>query len=70
MLPLTPFEKIVKQVGIKRISREALEEMREVIEEVATEIAEESSRLARHAGRKTIKSTDIQFVAGVKSENK
>ena len=62
MLPLTPFEKIAKKAGVKRISKEALEEMRDIIEEIAVDIAEQAVRLSRHAGRRTVKKEDIEFI--------
>ncbi|MBI5332065.1 MAG: NFYB/HAP3 family transcription factor subunit [Candidatus Aenigmarchaeota archaeon] len=64
ILPMTPFERIVKKNQIKRVSREALEEAREYIEETALEISEQSVRLANHAGRKTVRKEDIDFVTG------
>ncbi len=63
MLPLLPFEKIAKKNGIKRISREALEEAREIVDEFALEVAEKSVKLSIHAGRRTVKKDDVIFVA-------
>ena len=62
-LPMTPFERIVKKNQIKRVSREALEEAREYIEETAIDMAEQAVRLAIHAGRKTVRKQDIEFIA-------
>lgn len=62
MLPLLPFERIAKKAGVKRISKDALEELRDIIEEYATDIAEKSVRLARHANRRTVKLDDVRFV--------
>lgn len=59
---MTPFERIVKKNGIKRVSREALEEIREIIEEIALDISENAARISRHAGRKTVRKEDIEFV--------
>lgn len=67
-LPMTPFDRITKKIGIRRVSREALEEMREIIEEYIESIAEQSVRLARHSNRKTVLKQDIEFVTGRKSE--
>ena len=68
MLPLLPFEKISKKAGVKRISRDAIEEMRDIIEEIANEIADDAVRLSRHAERRTVKARDIEFV--IKSKHR
>jgi len=60
---MTPFERIIKKTGIKRVSREAMEEIRDCIEDMALDISEQASRLSKHAGRKTVRKDDIEFVA-------
>lgn len=62
MISLTAIEKIAKKSGVKRISKDALEEMRDTIEEIATDIAEQANRIARHAGRKTVMKEDVEFI--------
>lgn len=62
-ISLLSMEKIAKKAGVRRISREALEEMRDAMEEVASEVAEHSVKLSRHAERKTITAKDVRFVA-------
>lgn len=62
MLPISPFERIAKRAGVKRISKDALEELRDVIEELGMEMAEKAVKISRHAGRKTIKREDIHFI--------
>ncbi len=66
MLPMTPFEKIVKKADAGRISKEALEEIREIVQERAEAISEQAVRISRHAGRKTVMKEDIEFVIGAK----
>jgi histone H3/H4 len=61
MLPLAPFERILKKAGAKRVSQDALEEMAKVVEEKIFKIATEASALARHAGRKTITDDDVRM---------
>jgi histone H3/H4 len=61
MLPLAPFERILKKAGAKRVSQDALEEMAKVVEEKIFKIATEASVLARHAGRKTITDEDVRM---------
>ena len=62
MLSLLAFERIAKKNGVKRISKEALEETREVMEEIGFDIAERAVKLSRFAGRKTLMEDDIKFV--------
>lgn len=62
MLSLLAFERIAKKNGVKRISREALEEAREVVEEIGLETAEQAVKVSRFAGRKTLMQEDIKFV--------
>lgn len=62
MLSLLAFERIAKKNGVKRISKEALEEAREALEEVGMELAEKAVKLSRFAGRKTLMEDDVKFV--------
>ena len=38
--------------------------MREVVEEIGMSVAERATRVALHAGRKTVRREDIEFVVG------
>ncbi|KHO48101.1 MAG: transcription factor CBF/NF-Y/histone protein [archaeon GW2011_AR5] len=62
MLSLLSIERIAKKNGIKRISKEALEEAREVIEEIGFDIAEKAVKVSRFAGKKTVMEEDVKFV--------
>lgn len=62
MLSLLSIERIAKKNGIKRISKEALEEAREVIEEIGFEISEKAVKVSRFAGKKTVMEEDVRFV--------
>lgn len=59
--PVLPFERLIKKAGAKRVSAGAAEELAKVMEERITEIAEEASKLANHAGRKTVMAEDIRL---------
>ncbi len=63
-LTIAPFADILRKAGAKRVSHEAARELAEIVEEIALEIARDAVRVAHHAGRKTIKARDIEFVAG------
>lgn len=60
-IPLASMEKIMKKAGADRISDGAKEELRKVIEENIKQIATKATKLANHAGRKTIKVEDIKL---------
>ncbi|MFH0949263.1 MAG: histone [Candidatus Aenigmatarchaeota archaeon] len=62
MLPLLPFERIAKKNGVKRLSKEALEEIRDIIEELAVHMSEKAVGISKHAKRNTVKEEDIKFV--------
>jgi histone H3/H4 len=60
-LPLAPFEKILKDVGAKRVSKSATKEFALAMEDIAEKIAQDAVKLAKHAGRKTIVGDDIRM---------
>lgn len=62
MLSLLAFERLAKKVGIKRVSKEALEEIRELITDEGIGLAERAFKISRHANRKTVMLEDIKFV--------
>ena len=62
MLSLLAFERIAKKNGVKRISKEALQETREIIEELGLETAEKAVKVSRFAGKKTVMEEDMKFV--------
>ncbi len=62
MLSLLSIERIAKKNGIRRISKEALEEAREAMEEIGFEIAEKAVKVSRFAGKKTVMEEDVKFV--------
>jgi histone H3/H4 len=62
-LPIAPFKRIVKTIGGSRVSQGAAEELREAVEDISMDIAGRATRLANHAGRKTITADDIKLAA-------
>jgi len=63
LLPLAAMEKILKKCGAERVSDKAKITLKSIIEEKADEIAVNAVRLAKHAGRKTIKAGDVKLAA-------
>jgi len=60
-IPLAPLIRILKKANIDRVSDEAAAALRDVLEEYAMEVGERAAKLAKHAGRVTIKADDVKL---------
>ena len=61
LLPLTVMEKIMKNAGAERVSEDAKKALKEVLEKTAHDISLTAITFALHAGRKTVKASDIKL---------
>lgn len=61
IISLSAMEKILKRIGAERVSDSGKEALREVLEDYAEEIGRKAWELAKHSGRKTIRSTDVRL---------
>jgi len=62
-LAVAPMHRICKKAGADRVSESAATELAKVLDEIGVKIAREAMDYAMHAGRKTIKSEDIEIAA-------
>jgi histone H3/H4 len=62
-LAVAPMHRLCRKAGADRVSEAAAKELAKVLEDIGVRIAKEALDFAMHAGRKTIKSEDIEIAA-------
>lgn len=66
MISILSLERIAKKAGIRRISKDALEELREMLSEEGMHTAEKAVKLSMHAKRRTVMEEDVKLAVGRK----
>jgi histone H3/H4 len=58
-------ERIIKKGGAERISADATETLAVLMEEYGVFLSKEAKKMSDHAGRKTLRGSDIQMAAEI-----
>ncbi len=57
-----PIKRVFKNAGAKRVTLDAIDELRKHLEKETMRILEEAKRLAEHKKKKTVTKKDIKYV--------
>lgn len=60
-IPLAPIQRLIKKAGAHRVGEDAVESLRDYLEKQALDLAKRAVELASHAGRKTVRESDIEL---------
>ncbi|MCK4477419.1 NFYB/HAP3 family transcription factor subunit [Candidatus Bathyarchaeota archaeon] len=60
-LSIAPMHRIIKKAKADRVSESAAQALAVALEDIGIKIAKEAIEYAMHAGRKTVKSEDIEI---------
>lgn len=60
-LPLLALENLMKEKGALRVSEDSKEELKKILESYLYDLSLKASKIASHAGRKTINSGDLRI---------
>jgi len=61
-LPILTMENLLKKAGAKRVSESAKLQLQKILFQKITKITRKANNFSNHAGRKTIKKSDIELV--------
>lgn len=65
-LPIAPMGRILSNAGASRATKNAKIELSKILSEFGAEISKEAVAIAEHAGRKTVKLSDIELAVKLK----
>ncbi len=60
-LPIAAIDRVIRKAGANRVSESAARELAEILEKYAMDIAKDATELSEHAGRKTVRDSDIRL---------
>ncbi|MHA1448591.1 MAG: histone family protein [Candidatus Hodarchaeales archaeon] len=60
-IALAAADRLLRKANAKRVTNEAVEELRDILEEIALEIARKAVILGTHAKRKTVSKEDVKL---------
>jgi len=60
-IALAPMHRLCEKAGAERVSEAAAKELAKALQEIGIKIAKEALDYSMHAGRKTIKTEDIEI---------
>lgn len=66
-LPIAPIGRIISKAGASRATKDAKVELSKRLTEIGEDISSEAVAIARHAGRKTVKASDIELALKLRS---
>jgi len=58
-------ERIIKKAGAERVSADATETLATMMEEYGIFLSKEAKKMADHAGRKTLRGSDLRMAAEI-----
>lgn len=61
VIAAAPMAEILKNAGAERVSDDAARAFAEVMHEIAAGIAKDAVKFSHHAGRKTVKRSDVEL---------
>ena len=61
ILPVAVVERLIRRVGADRVGVSASVALTDILESAGLAIAARAARIAKHAGRKTVTSSDIEM---------
>jgi histone H3/H4 len=60
-LPIAACDRIIRKATGLRVGNDAAEALAEYLEEIGADVSKEAGEYSKHAGRKTVKASDIKL---------